>query len=95
VLTAGGVYSAQSLAELFAQLKARAPGVVVKVMLASYGSPLFGATSEASRKDLLLAGKAKAQRPVASRAGRRASGLGAGRGGKLRRGFGFAPGKES
>jgi hypothetical protein len=78
----------ESLAEVFALLKARAPGVVVKVLLASYGSPLFGVASEPARRDLLLAGKARPQRVVASRAGRRASGLRAGRG-QLRRGFGF------
>ncbi len=80
----------ESLRELFAQLEARAPGVVVKVLLASYGSPLFGAAGEASRKDVLLAGRPSPQRlGAAGRAGR--EGLGAGRG-QLRRGFGLGRG---
>ncbi len=82
----------ESLRELFAQLEARASGVVVKVLLASYGSPLFGAAGEACRKDVVLAGRPRPQR--LGGAGRAARGaLGVGRG-QLRRGFGLRRGGE-
>jgi len=75
----------ESFGELFAQLNQRCPDLVVKVILASYGSPLLCALSEAGRKDLLLAGKAKGkpQRAAPSRGAARSlrgSRLGLGRG---------------
>ncbi len=80
----------ESLRDLFAQLEARAPGLVVKVLLASYGSPLFSAAGEACRKDVLLAGRPRPQRlGAAGRVGRGV--LGAGRG-QLKRGFGLGRG---
>ncbi|KAH6623159.1 hypothetical protein F5144DRAFT_595385 [Chaetomium tenue] len=77
----------ESLKGLFAQLEARAPGVVVKVLLVSYGSPLFRATGEVCQKDVLLAGRPRPQRSrVAGRAAHGALGI---RRGQLRRKFGL------
>ncbi|KAK0644219.1 hypothetical protein B0T16DRAFT_355986 [Cercophora newfieldiana] len=76
--------------ELFAQLSRTSPGTTVKVMLASYGSPVFGDLRDAERKDLIVAGRGRPQRPVANRAAARSGLVASARGrGQLRRGFGL------
>jgi len=83
----GGFTLPLSIAELFLRLGRSSSSTVVKVMLVSYGSPLFGAISDAgTKKQLLLAGKRKPQRPVGKAPSGRNARFGRGR---LRRGLGF------
>jgi hypothetical protein len=53
----------ESLSAMFARLQTTSPQTVVKVMLVSYGSPLFGRINNAERQNL-LAGKGKPQGPA-------------------------------